>query len=267
MGFGAAARRQDKETGCPAAAGRRSVSVATARVPAGVRIYAIGDIHGRDDLLEALLETVRDDAARFPCRRRVLVYLGDFIDRGPDSAAVIGRLAAGPPPGFKAIHLIGNHETTMRAFLDDARFGPAWVSFGGAATLASYGVTPPGGLASREVWQELRVRLARALPGSHRRFLGGLAHHWRCGDYLFVHAGIRPGIGLDQQDEDDLIWIREEFLRSDDDFGAVVVHGHTIRWEPEVRDNRIGIDTGAFTTGRLTCAVLEGFGTHRFLET
>lgn len=239
---------------------------AAAAVPRGLRVYAVGDVHGRLDLLDRLLATVADDAASAPELVKYLVFLGDYVDRGPESAGVIDRLAAGPPPGFGAVHLKGNHEQALIQFLDDVSVGPGWLKFGGRETLASYGVPPPPATAPREVLGVIQRQLSARLPDTHRRFLADLRPYVAIGDYLFVHAGIRPGVPLADQGERDFLWIRKDFLDSDEDLGAVVVHGHTIREAPEVRHNRIGIDTGAYASNRLTCLVLEGTE-RRFLST
>ena len=227
-------------------------------VPNDTRVYAIGDIHGRLDLLQAVEGLVLEDAAGAPERRKVVVYLGDYVDRGPESRGVIEHLVAAPLDGFEAVHLIGNHESMMLAFLEDPSGGPGWMWNGGDATLASYGVAAPNIWTGRDRLAAARDELKRALPPGHRDFLDALALSHREGGYLFVHAGIRPGIALDQQDPTDLMWIREEFLGSAADHGVKVVHGHTIAERPVMLDNRIGIDTGAYLTGRLTCLMLAG---------
>ena len=227
-------------------------------VPDRCRVYAIGDIHGRLDLLRTLEGLIRDDAAAAPEARKGVVYLGDYVDRGPDSRGVIEHLLAEPLAGFAAVHLIGNHESMMLDFLRDVAMGPGWMWNGGDATLESYGVAAPIGWSDRDQLEAARGGLSAALPPEHRSFLDRLVRSHREGDYLFVHAGIRPGVDLDTQDPNDLIWIREPFLDSTADHGVVVVHGHTITREPELRDNRIGIDTGAYGTGRLTSVVLVG---------
>ena len=161
--------------------------------------------------------------------------------------------------GFSSIHLAGNHERTLLEFLDDISVGAGWLRYGGRETLFSYGIEWDRDLASAEVCLErIRLELRQKLPERHRRFLAGLPLMHEEGDYLFVHAGIRPGVPLDRQEPDDLLWIRDEFLSSAADHGKVVVHGHSISEQPELRPNRVGIDTGAFATGRLTCLVLEG---------
>lgn len=245
---------------------QRQVEPAHASVPRGMRVYAVGDIHGCAEVFDRLHDTILADAATAPDLIKYLVYLGDYVDRGPDSRGVIGRLVAGPPPGFGAIHLKGNHEAAMVQFLTDLSIAPTWLSFGGLATLASYGIRLPGRVNPPEQIEAAQQALRQALPPTHRLFLSGLRLHVTIGDYFFVHAGIRPGVALDRQQERDLIWIRDTFLNSAADHGKVVVHGHTICNDPELRANRIGIDTGAFATGRLTCLVLEG-NTRRFLAT
>ena len=229
-----------------------------ASVPRGVRVYAVGDIHGRLDLLDQMLGQIERDAATAGDLVKYIVFLGDYVDRGPHSSTVIERLAGGPSPGFGAIHLRGNHEAAMLDFLEDIRVGPSWLTYGGGATLGSYGIVPPAEDAPADVLTAVQERFRAALPAHHRKFLKGLRNSVTIGDYMFVHAGIRPGVPLDRQDSLDLIWIRDEFLKSQTDHGKVVVHGHTIALQPEIRPNRIGIDTGAFATDRLTALVLEG---------
>jgi serine/threonine protein phosphatase 1 len=224
--------------------------------PEGLGVYAIGDIHGRDDLLAALIEAIRADAAG--CPRNLLVCLGDYVDRGPASAAVIERLSRFEAEGFTLVPLRGNHEHLMLQFLADPDEGGPWLANGAAATLASYGVPVGSGWPERFRYEPLRDALARNLPTHHRRFLDTLAAYHAVGDYLFVHAGIRPGVPLDRQDAQDLIWIRGAFLNATGGFGPLVVHGHTIAAEPQLRQNRIGIDTGAFMTGRLTALAITG---------
>jgi serine/threonine protein phosphatase 1 len=234
-------------------------------VPAGTRVYAVGDIHGRFDLLGFLLRRIEADLADAPARR-VVVFLGDYVDRGPQSADVLDRLCRPLPGGAEGVFLKGNHEDLMAGFLaGDGDAGAAWLANGGAATLESYGIDAPPIFASPVALDGLAARLRRAMAPAHRRFLDGLALSYALGDYLFVHAGVRPGRPLGEQDPRDLMWIRGPFLDSSADFGAVVVHGHSVSAEPEVKPNRIGIDTGAYRSGRLTCLVLEGT-TRRFLN-
>jgi serine/threonine protein phosphatase 1 len=230
-----------------------------ASVPPGTRVYAIGDIHGRLDLLVDLQDQIRAHAAEYPAARRVLVYIGDYIDRGYQSRQTLDHLLDSPLPGFNSVHLSGNHERTLLEFLDDISVGAGWLRYGGRETLFSYGIEWDCDLAGAEACLErIRLELRQKLPERHRRFLADLPLMHEEGDYLFVHAGIRPGVPLDRQEPDDLLWIRDEFLASAADHGKVVVHGHSISEQPELRPNRVGIDTGAFATGRLTCLVLEG---------
>lgn len=227
-------------------------------VPANTRVYAVGDIHGRSDLLRSLHRLIAEDAARAPEDEKIVIYLGDYIDRGLDSRGVLDLLIDKTPEGVTPIHLKGNHEATLLRFLDDPSVGEAWIAFGGAETLYSYGVARATFASDRRALDKARLRLIENFPARHRAFLEGLKPTHRIGDYLFVHAGIRPGVPLDEQDEDDLLWIREEFLRSTVDYGCVVVHGHSIRREVEFRPNRIDVDTGAFASGVLTALVLAG---------
>lgn len=229
-------------------------------VPEGLALYAVGDIHGRADLLDRLHRAIRADAETRGAAERRIVYLGDYIDRGADSAGVVDRLVDGPLPGFGAVHLCGNHEDFLLRFLTDESVAPHWLHNGGDATLASYGLAAEGD------WTRLQRNLRRALPRRHLAFLEGLALTHAAGDYLFVHAGIRPGLPLDRQRREDLLWIRGEFLDSTAPHGPIVVHGHSIAHDVEFRANRIGIDTGAYMTGRLTGLALEG-GERRLIQT
>jgi len=226
-----------------------------ASVPEGTRIYSIGDIHGRLDLLDEVIARVDVDMGLHPVSNAIRVFLGDYIDRGPDSKRVLDRLInycmAQP-----TVCLMGNHEVFLRQFLRDPETLSIWGRCGGLDTLLSYGLAPEIDTDASQQ-RELASQFDRMLPTSHREFLGGLRPYFICGDFFFVHAGVRPGISLTEQSEDDLFWIREEFLCCQDDFGKVVVHGHTPVVEPDVRPNRINIDTGAYATGRLTCLVLE----------
>jgi len=242
-------------------------TVTVAATPPGTRIYAIGDIHGRLDLLLRLHELIAADAARSPAQRRVLVYIGDYIDRGPDSAGVLNLLLDRPLPGFETVHLLGNHEDVLLQFPDDATVGPSWLTYGGVQTLASYFVeVSPGSWRDERELQRLQGEVRRRVPRRHVEFMRSLPLTHVEGDYLFVHAGIRPRIPLERQERDDLLWIRDEFLLSPEDHGKIIVHGHTISDGPDQRSNRIGIDTGAFHTGRLTCVVLDG-SSRAFLQT
>jgi serine/threonine protein phosphatase 1 len=237
----------------------------SAHVPGGSRIYAIGDVHGRIDLLGRLRTMIVDDAKGHPIARKVVVYLGDYVDRGPDSRGVVEMLAAEPLPGFESIFIMGNHEDSLLRFLADPLSEAAWMTYGGDATLYSYGVRPPDARKASDL-DAARDVFAAAVPREHLAFFKGLKLLHIEGDYAFVHAGLRPGIPIDLQDPEDLMWIRDEFLSSNANFGKIAVHGHSISDSPEIRPNRIGIDTGAFATGTLTCLVLEGTR-RRFLAT
>jgi serine/threonine protein phosphatase 1 len=228
------------------------------KAPLDSRIYAIGDVHGRADLLRQLHRLIHEDAYRRQAPRNVVVYLGDYVDRGDESRAVIDLLLDEPLPSFESIYLKGNHEESMLRFLEDTSVGPAWLFYGGGQTLASYGVRPPEVPLNPRELMRAQSELAERLPPRHRRFMVDLALTHAEGDYFFAHAGVRPGVPFDQQTAQDLLWIRDDFLLSEENFGKIVVHGHTITQRPEVKRNRIGIDTGAFASGRLTCLILEG---------
>jgi serine/threonine protein phosphatase 1 len=243
----------------------QAASPRSATVPEGRRVYAIGDIHGRRDLLTKLHRAIAADAQDAASLEKICIYIGDYVDRGDESRGVIDLLMSAPLPGFRTVHLLGNHEDIMLRFLEDPAVAPRWIVNGGDATLYSYGVDWRGHTQADDL-EALRLAFRSAVPAIHLKFLRTLPLSHIEGDYLFVHAGIRPGRDLALQDPADLIWIREEFLSSTTDHGRVVVHGHSISPQPEVRDNRIGIDTGAFATGKLTCLVLEG-ATRRFLQT
>jgi serine/threonine protein phosphatase 1 len=225
-------------------------------VPSDTRVYAIGDIHGRLDLLEKLHATIREDAKTAKAPRNVIVYLGDYVDRGLDSRGVIDRLINTPLRKFETVHLKGNHEAMMLDFLEDSSIGPKWMPIGGNATLLSYGVELLMGSITPADFERIRQDLERKMPPEHPAFLGSLKPRHVEGDYYFVHAGVRPGRPLAQQVERDLIWIREPFLSSSAWHDKMIVHGHSIEWQPEVFENRIGIDTAAYASGRLTCLVL-----------
>lgn len=227
------------------------------------RLYVIGDIHGRLDLLDRLIAAIdRDVEEHGP--QAITITLGDYIDRGPDSRGVLDRLMDNPFP-TPYVALKGNHEALLAAFLADPAVGTQWRMLGGLETLHSYGV-PVSSLAISKNYEEAAARLRVAMPPKHLGFLQSLKSWYSHGEYFCCHAGVRPGVPLDRQRDEDLIWIRDEFLRSKVDFGKIVVHGHTPTPEPEVLPNRINIDTGAFATGKLTCIVLEG-GQHRFIST
>jgi serine/threonine protein phosphatase 1 len=238
-------------------------------LPPGLLLYAVGDIHGRADLLDRLLELILEDAADAPAQRLSLVFLGDYIDRGPDSRAVLERLrrlrdADGPD----VCCLRGNHEQALLDFLADPAAGPAWVRYGGDAALLSYGETAPRGASavSPQCWEDCCAALVHALPPADLAFLHSLPLSHVAGGYLFVHAGVRPKVALDAQSNRDLLTIREPFLSWGGALERVVVHGHTPAERPYDGPWRIGVDTGAYASGRLTAVRLCG-SERRFLST
>ncbi len=236
--------------------GTRTLSGA-ASLPAGHRVYAIGDIHGRADLLDDMIAGIRADAEGFSGESCHAVFVGDYVDRGLASSTVIDTLCGGPLPGMNQVFLRGNHDDMMLRFLDDPAVGIDWLEFGGMATLYSYGVQVPPTARSEAELRAAAETLRARMPDEHLAFLQGLALSFELGDYLFVHAGIDPDRPLDDQREQDLLWIRDTFLESRARLDKLVVHGHTPTDEPVVRRNRIGIDTGAFASGTLSCLVLE----------
>jgi serine/threonine protein phosphatase 1 len=231
------------------------------------RIYAVGDVHGRADQLVRLLDMIRDDCERGPRPAHVeVILLGDYIDRGRESAAVLDMLDGLNLPGIQLTLLRGNHEQVLLDLAAQPRTKTLsqWLTYGGLETLASYGL-PSRLLYSNDV-DAILAAMAQAIPDTHLALLETMPLHRRVGDYFFVHAGVRPKRALEAQDAHDLIWIREPFLSSADDFGAVIVHGHSISRAVESRPNRIGVDTGAYATGILTAVVLEE-DQRRFLAT
>lgn len=235
-----------------------------ATAPAGTRLYAIGDIHGRADLLGRLAEKIAQDLAARPAQKVVTVFLGDYVDRGLDSRGVLERLAEGDfPTPFVALR--GNHEDAMLRFLDDPPVLKQWAMFGGLTTLTSYGVDPGREMFRGGAPAVLEAFLSR-FPQAHRRFLEDTKFNAEFGDYFFCHAGVRPHVPLDRQDPGDLMWIRYEFLEYRGDFGKVVVHGHTPHTKVENLANRINLDTHAFKSGVLTAVALEG-EERRFIDT
>jgi serine/threonine protein phosphatase 1 len=225
------------------------LSQAPAILPPGRRIYAIGDIHGCARQLANLHEVIAEDLAERPIASPLLLHIGDYVDRGADTAGVIEHLVHGcPVPGMEMVNLLGNHESTMMDALSGERAaGTDWLFAGGRAALERYRIDPGG---PRELWASL-------VPQTHQAFLRDLILMHREGGYAFVHAGVRPGVALGSQTRDDLLRSRQPFLYSEANFGAVIVHGHTPVKAPVVRHNRIAIDTGAVFGGRLTCVVLE----------
>ncbi|GAA0553781.1 serine/threonine protein phosphatase 1 [Rhizomicrobium palustre] len=221
-----------------------------ARVPDSTVVYAIGDVHGRFDLLYQLLLKI---FAMPKAERNVLIFLGDYIDRGPSSREVIELLLRLKVPGWEIIPLAGNHEISLLEFLQNPAIYPAWKTYGADLTLLSYGVRPP--VLSNDIAQ-VHAEFVAKFPKGHAEFLSSLQHAHTEGDYFFVHAGVRPGVALEKQSSEDLLWIREEFLACERSFGKVIVHGHTPCEAPVVLPNRIGIDTGAYASNRLTAIKL-----------
>jgi len=236
--------------------------------PAGVRdhrAYVVGDIHGRLDLLDELLEKIHLDLDQNFAKSALLVFVGDLIDRGPSSRQVVERLRTYHRPGVRSVFILGNHEEVLLRILNgESSLIASWLRFGGAQCLNSYGADPANiaNLGPLEAVDAVRA----AIPAEHVDFLESFVDTCRFGDYLFVHAGVRPGVEIDDQRQSDLRWIREPFLLDETDHGFVVVHGHTISAAVDERPNRIGIDTGAFATGVLTALVIEN-GDRWFLDT
>ena len=226
-----------------------------AALPDGIRIYAVGDVHGRSDLLERLLAAIDADCKQRPIASPITVFLGDYIDRGSDSQNVLNLLLQWRQH-HEAIFLSGNHETFLPRFLADPRSLNEWRQYGGLETLLSYGLKPT---INPDHNEEIRLatELANILPREHLDFLKSLDLSFSCGDFLFVHAGVRPCVPIHEQTEEDLLWIRDDFLTWKEPFERFVVHGHTPVSEPDLRPNRINIDTGAYATGRLTCVIIE----------
>lgn len=237
--------------------GRRQQQKGPPRTPRGYRAYAVGDIHGRLDLLDRLLAAIDQDLEVRPARKTLLIFLGDLIDRGPDSRGVVERLRTFRHDRIRPYFLAGNHEEVLLRLLAGERgILDSWLKYGGAECLRSYGCDP--GLLAGQSERDALAMVKRAIPPEHARFIGGFADTLTLGDYLFVHAGIRPGLDLSLQSQNDLRWIRSPFLEHEDDHGFVVVHGHTIGDKVDERPNRIAIDTGAYRTGVLTALGLEG---------
>lgn len=225
------------------------------RLPDGIRIYAISDIHGCAHLLEQMLGVIDADMARGRPSRAIEVFLGDYIDRGPDSRSTLDILIKRSRRG-NTVFLKGNHEAFLAEVFRDPSRVPDWLRIGGMQTLMSYGLSPspnPGEEEQRALVRDLAARM----PPQHREFLRRLRLTFACGDFFFVHAGVRPGVPLSDQRETDLLWIREDFLRSQKNFGKYIVHGHTPVRSAEILSNRANIDTGAYATGNLTLLSIQ----------
>lgn len=233
-----------------------ATDTSTARGKEGARAYAVGDVHGRLDLLDLLLARIEDDIASQFSGKIFIVFLGDLIDRGPDSSGVVERLRTYRHPLVKPIFLSGNHEEVLLRMLGGEKgILPSWLKYGGAECAASYGIDPAvlGRLNEQAALAVVRAKV----PQAHREFLEGFSDTFRFGDYLFVHAGIRPGVALEDQEHSDLRWIRHPFLTDEKEHGFVIVHGHTVVPRVEERRNRIGIDTGAYRSGVLTALAVQ----------
>lgn len=224
--------------------------------PPAHEIFAIGDIHGRLDLLGELLKAI---SRRAQSTQPELIFLGDYIDRGPDSRGVVELLVhCDIKQAFRPVFLKGNHEATLLEFLSDPRIGPSWQQFGGGETLMSYGVRPPGLKTDASAWEDASRQLAKVMPREHRAFYEALELTAERGCYLFAHAGVNPSKPIDLQDEADLLWVREAFLDDDRALARVIVHGHTPQSEPSKDHRRIGLDLGGYQTGRLAAAHILG---------
>ncbi|TAH35342.1 MAG: serine/threonine protein phosphatase [Alphaproteobacteria bacterium] len=235
------------------------------RVPPDHLVFAIGDIHGCLSHLEDLQQKILAYAANYPSHKKIAVYLGDYIDRGPSPKGVIDNLLGGSLPGFDTFFLKGNHEQMLLDFMETAGLGQVWFDYtnGGRDTIHSYGVAEPKFFTDLDKTQK---QFIAAFPGDHLRFFQGLKMNYVIGDYYFVHAGVHPGRPLQSQLNEDMLWIREPFLSSHNDYGKIIVHGHTIVARPDVKSNRIAIDTGAFWSGVLTALVLHD-DKREFLQT
>jgi serine/threonine protein phosphatase 1 len=226
------------------------------RLPDGICIYAVSDIHGCAEQLAKVFATIDHHLSRVRPKRPIQVFLGDYIDRGPASSQVIDMLID-RGQRHETIFLKGNHEAMLLDLLRDPEIFPTFKQYGGLQTLLSYGLAPsvnPG----HDEQQALIGELAQKIPHPHRRFFDDLRPKFFCGDFLFVHAGVKPGTPLLKQKEEDLLWIRDEFLSSNKNFGKFIVHGHTPVSKPDIRPNRINIDTGAYATGILTLLTIHG---------
>lgn len=226
-----------------------------ASVPQGVRVYAVGDLHGRPDLLDQVLTRIDVHVAANPIPQPIEVFIGDYVDRGPGSREVVDRLLTRART-HGSICLKGNHEAYLMDFLRNPAVLHDWRSCGGLETLVSYGLTPSLS-AQPDEYKKLSQAFDNALPLNHRLFFNGLRTSYVCGDFFFVHAGVRPGVPLEEQSENDLLWIRDDFLTYQGDFGKVIIHGHTPVLRPDVHPNRINIDTGGYATGMMSCLVIE----------
>ena len=235
----------------------------TGSVPAGERYYVIGDIHGRLDLFEELVLAIEQDDRNSSPAKSTVILLGDLIDRGPDSRGVLAT-AREWQQRRKVRVLVGNHEQMFLDSLEDTDVLRHFLKHGGRETVLSYGLDKKA--YNRATLDEVQAMMRAAIPQEDLDFISGFAEYVVAGDYLFVHAGILPGVSLEHQRRHDMIWIRDGFTKHQGDLGYIVVHGHTIFEDIDERTNRIGIDTGAYRSGRLTCMVLEG-SARRYIQT
>jgi serine/threonine protein phosphatase 1 len=226
------------------------LSPARPRLPDGLRIYAISDVHGCADLLRKMFAVIDKDLRNVGSRRALHVFMGDYIDRGPDSYQTV-ELLIDRARNHEAVFLKGNHEALLLDAMSNIEAFQVWLKCGGISTLLSYGVRPEM-KPERDEGLELMAELKTRIPMHHRKFYECLRPRFACGDFFFVHAGVRPGVALSNQTEEDMLWIREDFLSHDQSFEKYVVHGHTPVRQPDIRPNRANIDTGAYATGNLT---------------
>ena len=239
------------------------MKMADAQIEPGLRLFAIGDIHGCVDQLNKLLSLIEQDLSENPVQRSKVVFLGDYVDRGPENKHVIDTLISLDRGEMDCVFLLGNHDERMIKFIEDPELvWDAMMRWGGVQTLASYGVVAEPG----ESEESISVRFATQVPAEHFQFLRSFKHFYVQDDFYFCHAGVRPGISLANQSDHDLIWIRDAFRLHKEQFEKVIVHGHTPQKNPEVESNRINVDTKCYETGVLTALVLEG-NSHRFLQT
>lgn len=237
-------------------------------VPAGELVYAIGDIHGRYDLLVDLLEMIDVDRMSHPDDlNATIVFLGDYIDRGLQSRQIIDLFLSDRMESYTTVFLMGNHEEALLEFLKEPSFGEQWSRYGGRETLYSYGLQPPPPRGqdsfqaierSRNDWLTLWNSFQVKLPKEHYDFFNSLTPSFTLGDYIFVHAGLRPGEPIEMQSQKDMMWIRDEFLTATNRFSKLVVHGHTPEDRIHRDNRRLGLDTGAYLTGKLSAARLLG---------
>lgn len=258
----AAKLRRTNASDLPAKAASRSRSL----LPENQLVYAVGDIHGRDDLLGKLLIKIERDAQNYEGLGKTIIFLGDYVDRGLMSKQVIDRLTSPFLESFSKVFLKGNHEESLLQFLENAHFGQTWKYYGGTETLHSYGINTLASANGAAEFEAVRQAFEHAFPRTHYEFLKRLQTHHEVGECFFVHAGVRPGVPLSEQNEHDLLWIRGEFLDFTGSFGKLIIHGHTPGSAPVIHNNRIGIDTGAYMTNVLTALILHRDGV-RTLQT